>query len=315
VAPPAVAAARANCWASTDFVEAALKALDAHERSVLEAEVRYLVNTALVAEGAEPGDPQAIRRVSEQARDWVNLGLEHCCGQDPGRAADVVRELTLKKVFQVGFSLTMVLKRKVEALAGEQGSRFADTWLAMEEETQALQALSRRRPLKAIRVPGAQPLPFRFRRELAESEVMLERVRAQRQVFLALLGSSPSEVIARFGMRLQDLGPQRLFAAVAARLEVDEPAGPAPFPALKLTELCARIFEGQATLPALRQGAGEKARAALQAQFPAVASEVGSMVDRVFTAFLTDFGAAWVRDLKVDSKKVLVLPIEGELLP
>jgi Family of unknown function (DUF6178) len=300
---------------SVDFVDATLRSLDAHERAVLEAEVRYLVNTALVAEGAEPGDPQAIRRVSEQARDWVNLGLEHLCGGDPARAADVVREHTLKKVFQVGFSLTLLVKRKAEAMAQEQGARFADTWLAMDEETQALQALLRKRPLKAIKVPGAQPLPFRFRRELADTELMLERVRAQRQVFLALLGSSPAEVIARFGMRLQDLTPQRLFAAAVARLEVGEPAGPAPFPALKLTELCARIFEGEATLPGLRAGAGDKAKQALAGQFPAVAAEVNGMIDRVFTAFLTDFGAAWVRDLKVDPKKVLALPIEGELLP
>lgn len=299
--------------ASTDYVEAALKSLDAHERSVLEAEVRYLVNSALVAEGAEPGDPAAIRRVSEQARDWVNLGLEHLCGGDPSRAAEVVREHTLKKVFQVGFSLTLVQKRKAEAMAQEQGARFAEVWLAMDEEAQALQALLRKRPLKALRVPGAQPVPFRFRRELAESEQMLERVRAQRQVFLALLGSSPAEVIARFGVPLKDLGAQRLFAAVVARLEVGEAPGPAPFPALRLTELCARAFEGEAALPGLSKAAGERAKVALAAQFPGLEGEVRAMVDRVMASFLADFGGAWLKDLKVDPKKILALPIEGEL--
>jgi hypothetical protein len=313
VVPAGSGPALAAPGASTDFVESALKQLDAHERTVLEAEVRYLVNSALVAEGAEPGDPQAIRRVSEQARDWLNLGLEHLCGGDPSRAADIVRDQTLKRVFSVGFSLTLVLKRKAEAMASEQGARFADTWLAMDEETLALQALLRKRPMKALKVPGAPPVPFRFRRELAESELLLERVRVQRQVFQALLGSSPAEVITRFGVPFKDLTPQRLFAAVVARLEVDEPAGPAPFPALKLTELCARIFEGEATLPALRQGAGDKAKAALALQFPSAAGDVATMVDRVFVAFLSDFGAAWVRDLKVDPKKVMALPIEGEL--
>lgn len=299
---------------SPDFVEAALKALDAHERGVLEAEVRYLVNTALVAEGAEPGDPPAIRRVSEQARDWLNLGLEHLCGGDPGRAAEAVRQHTLKKVFQVGFSLTLRLRRKAEALAQEPGARFAETWLALDDETSALQALLRKRPLKAIKVPGAQPLPFRFRRELVESEAMLGRVRAQRQVFGALLGAVPAEVVARFGgQKLNEVTPQRIFAAVVGRLEVGEPAGPGPFPALKLTELCARLFEGEAALPRLRAGAGDKAREALAAQLPQVAGEVRAMVDRVLSAWLADFGGAWLRELKVDAKKVLTLPIEGEL--
>lgn len=313
LSPPAGTPGLVSPQSSTDYVEAALRALDAHERSVLEAEVRYLVNSALVAEGAEPGDPPAIRRVSEQARDWVNLGLEHLCGQDPTQAAEVVRQHTLKKVFQLGFSLTLTLKRKAEAMAQEQGARFADVWLAMDDETQALQALLRKRPLKAIKVPGAQPLPFRFRRELVESEQMLERVRAQRQVFQALLGGSPAEVIARFGVPFKDLGAQRLFAAVVARLEVGEEPGPAPFPALKLTELCARIFEGEATLPGLSKAAGEKAKSLLGVQFPGFEAEVRSMVDRVMTAFLTDFGAAWLRDLKADPKKILALPVEGEL--
>src|SRR5258706_12852943 len=97
----APAAAGSNALATQgNFVAAAFQGLDAHERSVLEAQVRYLVNSALVAEGAEPGDPPAIRRLSEQARDYLNLGLEQMCGADPGAAAEVLRERPLKLVFQ-----------------------------------------------------------------------------------------------------------------------------------------------------------------------------------------------------------------------
>ena len=296
-----------------DFVDAAFRGLDADERHGLEHEVRYLVNSALVADGAEPGDPPAIRRFSEQARELLNLGLEHLCGGDPAWAADVVRDQTLKRAFQVGFSLTLQLRRKTEALAQEPGSKFAGAWLALDDEVRALEALLRRRPMKALKVPGAEPVPFRSRRELDESAALLDRVRAQRAVFSELLGSSPAEVVARFGVKLADLTAQRLFAAVVARLEVGEPPGPAPFPALRLTELCARLFDGDPAAPRLSPAAGAKAVEALRARVPGGEAVVKPMVDRVLEGFRAEFGAKWLRDLKVEAKGLLALPVEGEL--
>lgn len=77
-------------------------------------------------------------------------------------------------------------------------------------------ALLRKRPLKALKVVGAEPVPFRSRREVAEAEQLIARVRAQRAVFTALVGSSPGEAAARFGVTMAELTPQRLFAAVVA---------------------------------------------------------------------------------------------------
>ena len=279
--------------AQTDFVASAFTGLDAVERESLEAQVRYLVNSALVAEGAEPGDPQAIRRISEQARDYLNLGLEHLCGADPKNAAQVLRDKPLKLVFQLGFSLTLQLKRQVEKLATEPGSKFADTWLALDEETAALQALMRRRPLKAVRVPGAEPVPFRYRRELAEAELLLTRVRAQRDVFAKLLGPSPAEVVARFGGKLAEIRAQRIFTAVVANAELLGQLSVAPAAADRLEDLA--------------QATGAKAIDLLGGS-----SEVRTMVERVLGPLRAEVAALVQREGRVDPKKLELLPIEGQ---
>lgn len=312
VAAPQGRAGLAAPAGRVDYVGAAFRGLEPVERANLETEVRGLVNCVLVAEGAEPGDPPALRRYSEHARDYLDLGLEHFTGGDPELAAAVVREKTLREVFQVGFSLTLRLKRQVERLAREPGFKFGDTWLALDEEAQGLAALLRRRPLKALKVPGAEPVPFRSKKELAEAEALLGRVRNQRAIFSALLGPSPAEVVARFGVTLGELRPQRLFAAVAAGAEVDEVLDVTPLPAGRLPELCARIFE-EGPPPRLRESAGKRARALLASKLSEGAAELGPMVDRVLATFAADFGAAWVKDLRVDPKKLLVLPVTGEL--
>ncbi len=294
-----------------DYVAAAFQGLDSVERQNLEGEVRYLVNCVLVADGAEPGDPLAVKRLSEQARDYLDLGLEHYTGGNPELATEVVRETTLRALFQCGFSMTLRLKRQVEKLAHEEGSRFGETWLALDEEAAMLNALLRRRPLKALKVPGAEPVPFRSRRELAEVEQLLQRVRQQRAVFQSLLGASPAEVVARFGTKLSELTAQRLFAAVVARAEIEPVLDVGPFPELKLTELCSRLFS-DATPVSLRASAGKKALELLQSRLATGGAELELMIQRVLNAFLAEFGAAWAKDGRVARASVMSLPIEGQ---
>jgi Family of unknown function (DUF6178) len=296
-----------------DYVSSAFRGLDETERLNLESEVRYLVNCVLVAEGAEPGDPPSIRRYSEHSRDYLDLGLEHLTGGDPEFSPTVVRERSLKEIFQVGFSLTLRLKRQVERLAKEPGAKFGETWLALDEETAMLSALQRKRPLKALKVSGAEPVPFRSRKELADAEVLLSRVRTQRAIFAALLGPSPAEVIARFGVTLAELTPQRLFAATAVMAELDEVITVAPVPALRVTEFLNRVLEEKGPSAAVRASAGARAVKVLSALVPESQVELEVMVARTLSAIALDVGAVWVKDGRVPSSKFLVLPIVGEL--
>lgn len=298
--------------APAGFVASAFRELDENERVNLEGEIRYLVNCILVAEAAEPGDPQALRRTSEHARDYLELGLEHLTGAEPAKAAAVVRARSLREIFQVGFSLTLRLKRQVEKLAREEGAKFADTWLALDDEAAILAALLRRRPLKALKVPGAEPVPFRSRRELAEVELLIERVRTQRRVFTALLGPTPAETVARFGGTLAEVRPQRLFAAVVAGAELHGLVDVTPVAPLQLTELCARLFD-EGTPPRLRESAGLRARETLGAKVLEVEPELEVMVTRVLTAMLNELGPMWAKDGRVDASRVETLPIAGQL--
>ena len=302
------AAGLAPATGYVDYVAAAFRGLDTVERQNLESEVRYLVNCVLVAENAEPGDPDAVKRLSEHARDYLDLGLEHYTGGDAEKATDVVRETTLRALFQVGFSLTLRLKRRVEKLAHEEGARFADTWLAMDEETAALQALGRRRPLKALKVAGAEPVPFRARRELVEAEGLFDRVRRQRAVLQALLGANPQETIARFGVKFSELTPQRMFAAAVAWAEIDGVIEVSTFPELKVTELAARIFDDGSSV-ALRPSAGKRALQVLSEKLAVDGTELKTMIDRVLQSFAADFGASWVKDGRVPRNQITTLPL------
>jgi hypothetical protein len=312
-APPASASQALSAGAVVNFVEAAFKGLEPAEREAMEEQVRYVVNSALVAEGAEPGDPMAIRSLSEQARDYLNLGLEHLCGGDPALVADLVRNQSLKLIFQVGFSLTLKLKRQLERMAQEAGFKFADAWLVLDEEGAFIAALLRKRPLKALKVPGAEPVPFRTRRELIEAEGTLERVRAQRAVFQALLGAAPAEAVGRFGLALSKLRPQRLWNAVVAWAVVDGVVKPAPFAEEKVPALCARAFEAHALGPKAKDEASAAAFEVLKSLAPDTPAEVQVMVDRALSALAKDLGPPFFKDGAVDVKKIEMLPIEGQV--
>jgi hypothetical protein len=74
-----------------NFVQAALEGLDALEVENAAQELRGVLNAALVADGADPGDLEAFRASAERARDTLGLGLEYLTGGDPSRAPAVVR--------------------------------------------------------------------------------------------------------------------------------------------------------------------------------------------------------------------------------
>jgi Family of unknown function (DUF6178) len=301
----------------TDFVGAAFRGLDEVERTNLETEVRGLVNRVMVAQAAEPGDPGALRRASEYARDTLDLGLEHLTGGAPAEAAAVVREHPLVTIFQVGFSITLRLKRRADRLAREEGARFGEAWLALDEEAAALDALALKRPLKAVKVPGAEPVPFRALREVADAEQLLVRVRAQRAVFRSLLGEALGQSVARFGVPLAELRAQRLLAAVVAWAELDGQLTVAPLPVGRLSELCTHLLgPGPGPAPArLTPAAGERALEALRAGLPAeVHAELPSMVQRVLVAMAADLGPTWLATGKVEPARVESLPVGG-LLP
>ncbi|HZI05298.1 MAG TPA: DUF6178 family protein, partial [Archangium sp.] len=263
---PAAVAALVATKAQPDYLDAAFRALDDVERENLEGELRYLANATLVAEVEDPGDLDAIRRVGEMVRDYLLLGLEHLTGGDPGRAAQVVRDTETRRVFQVGFSLTLALKFRADRLMKQPLAQVEGTPLLFPEEAAVVESLRRKRPRRALKVPGAEPVSFRSRRELASSEEVLTRAEAQVSLLGALLGGTPErarEVLARFGTEPR-VGLDHVFTAVVALALLEGKVDPRPVPAERGDELGAMLFEGSPEAPRLRPDVAGRALAVLE---------------------------------------------------
>jgi len=223
-----------------DFVQAALGGLDAVEAENALEELRGVFNAALVADGADPGDLEAFRASAERARDTLGLGLEYLTGGDPRRAAAVARETPFRQVFQTGFSLGLRLRHRADRLAKRPLSRVDGQWLLWPEQAAVLGALRRARPVRALPVEGAEPVPFRSLAEIQQAERELERAEQQQALLAALLGGS--EETARAA--LDALGPAwpaggtpAVLAAAVAHALLDARAQVAPVPAPRTREL------------------------------------------------------------------------------
>lgn len=297
-----------------DYLEAAFRDLTVVEQENLEDELRGVANAALVVELADPGDPEAVRSAGEMVRGYLSLGLEHMTGAQPSRAVEVVRETPLRRIFQMGFSLTLALKFRADRLAKKPGAQVDGAWLVLPEEAAALQALRLKRPRRALRVPGAEPVPFRSFRELGASEALLVRAEAQVALFQGLLGdaSAAHQVVARFGVPMEVLGADRLFAATVAMAVLDGQVNPRPVPQGRTVELCERLFEGTAQAPRLRPSATERALAALE---PAVAPEARPELHRLVAVTLErlreEIATPYLQEGRLDTALSVVLPMEG----
>lgn len=302
-----------------DYVEAAFRDLSDVERMNAEDELRDVSNAVLVAELGDPGDLDAVRRVGEWVRDYLSLGLEHLTGGDPARAPDALRDTPLRRIFQVGFTLTLQLKYRADRLFKQDFMKLDDVPLVLPEEAAALEALRRKRPRRALRVPGAEAVPFRSLREVAASEVLLSRAEAQVAALGALLGgaeASAHTVLARFGVSLDVLGVERLWAAGVAMAVLEEGVDVRPVPLGRTVELGQRLFEGTPESPRLRPSAGERALAALGPVVPQSArEELRRVVNVTLTRLLSELGTPWLREGRLDLIASAVLPMESAPVP
>jgi hypothetical protein len=295
-----------------DYLEAAFRSLEPLERENLEDELRYMANATLVAEVEDPGDLDALRRVGEMARDYLLLGLEHLTGGDPSRAAQVVRDTELKRIFQVGFSLTLTLKFRADRLMKQPLAQVEGTPLLFPEEAAAVESLRRKRPRRALKVPGAEPVSFRSRRELASSEEVLTRAEAQVSLLGALLGGTPErarEVLARFGTEPR-VGMDHVFTAVVALALLEGKVDPRPVPAERGDELGAMLFEGSPEAPRLRPDVVGRAWAVLEPAVPEPAHpELRRLVNATLARLLEELAPSFLEEGKLTPIASVLLPM------
>lgn len=82
-------------------------------------ELNYLVNTALVAEGAPFSDVSALQSVMERVYGCLNIALEELSGGDEGKGREIVTGEYLKRLFQLGFSMLLDLQRQAAAVKSD----------------------------------------------------------------------------------------------------------------------------------------------------------------------------------------------------
>jgi hypothetical protein len=164
------------------LLDRAVAALGDEDREGVEAQIVAAANAVLVADAVDPGDLELVREAFEAARALLELGLEKLAGGDAARAAEVLAETPVKRVFQEGFGRVLELRWRAEKIVARAGGveRFPSPLQEM------LRALAARRPryfpgLEAPReewgTPVAaayEPRAFRSSEELARTAAALD---------------------------------------------------------------------------------------------------------------------------------------------
>lgn len=83
----------------------------------LRQELAYLTNCALVADDTALHDRAATVEIFRRVHGYLNIALEFLAGDDPERAAAILSDEPLKRLFQLGFSLVLGLRKAAEGVA------------------------------------------------------------------------------------------------------------------------------------------------------------------------------------------------------
>ena len=292
-----------------DHLAAALRSMASDEVEHQEEQFRSLANWVLVAEGVEPGDTRAAREIAEAVRDYLALGFEHLCGADSTRAVGVVRQLGLRRIFQIGFSLTLKLKFRADRLRRRPLFRLEGAFLVFPSEENVLSALRRHRPLRALAVEGPEPVPFRTLAELRSADDAVARAEQQHAFLMAFLGGTlPAavEALKSFRSPLDELGIDRLFGAIVAHALLEGLLLMAPLEADRLPELLEKLTGGGSTV---QPEALEKVLSVLEPRAPAEAwGELRRQAEQTLSSLAAEVGAA----VRAGEPKALAhLPVRG----
>ena len=275
-----------------DFVQAALEGLDPVEAENAGEELRGVFNAALVADGADPGDLEAFRASAERARDTLGLGLEYLTGGDPRRAPAVVRETPFRTVFQTGFTLGLRLRHRADRLAARPLARVDGEWMLWPEQAATVTALRRARPMRALPVEGAEPVPFRSLSEVQKAEEDLGRAEQQQALLAALLGGAEERARATvdgLGAAWPAGGTPAVLAAAVSHALLEGRARVAPVPASRTEEL-GRAFLVPGASPTVRPEAVGRATAVLESVVPG--PEAGWLARAVLDRLADQIGKA-----------------------
>jgi hypothetical protein len=174
-APPAVAsdasllpAPFADSLGEDTFLGLALAGIDDATRlSTLSAALVALLNRVLVADRIDPAELELVRETAARARDTVSLGLEHAADGNLERARRVLVETPVHELFRTGYSMTLELARRAQAL-----ERAA----VVEPALDALLAPRPLYPCELDQPPSGGARPFRTVADLRAAATFVEHL-------------------------------------------------------------------------------------------------------------------------------------------
>ncbi len=107
-----------------------------------------LANKMMAADLVENPDYHLAAQYMARMRRYLSLGLEHITGGDPAKGPEALATISLLRIFQVGYSLTVDLKRLVSTLrsAGRISLAPSGTTLLDEPWEALVHGLEQRRP-------------------------------------------------------------------------------------------------------------------------------------------------------------------------
>ena len=98
------------------------RALCAAESDELQLEFNCLINNAIAAEGRAPSDGEEVQAVFERVHGYLNIALEFICGENEAKAVEILKKEQLKRLFQVGRSVILSLRKTLQGQDAENHS-------------------------------------------------------------------------------------------------------------------------------------------------------------------------------------------------
>ncbi len=185
---------------SDSFLRQVLEASAIEGLDWLKGELVYLCNRAMVADGVDPADLEGVRELLGRVYDYLNLGLSYLARGDLKKGLKAVRKLYLKEIFQVGFSLTLKLRRRLERILRSSpwfpGGK-EDLHLLDPPRREVAEGLLRRKPLLyagLIDPSSSTYRTFHDLGELARVEEILDEVEGVARLHHELYRWDPAEV-------------------------------------------------------------------------------------------------------------------------
>jgi hypothetical protein len=182
-------------------------------------ELSYLVHKVVAASGEDLSDTEGLVTSCQTARDYINLGLEYLAGGRHDDGKRIIREVYLVRIFRLGYTLALSLKKKQEALVRRLGD-IVDPALWGGLTTEVIRGLSGKRPLiyEGL-IDGADGYRnFRTLGDIKAATDFLETLSVKVRLVSEIV-AIPDDIrpwLVR-NARLYDWGPEHLFMTACVR--------------------------------------------------------------------------------------------------